>query len=68
MVNMSSSEDSMVFKINWFDEMAASDRPYKLFFFPIDNSIEIVDVKSGKIHLRRIRNFDVDRNQLIVGA
>lgn len=48
--------------------MAASDRPYKLFFFPIDNSIEIVDVKSGKIHLRRIRNFDVDRNQLIVGA
>ena len=57
----------MVFKLTWFDEMAASDRPYKLFFFPVDNSIEIVDVKSGKIHLRRIRNFDVERSQLIVG-
>jgi nucleoside-diphosphate kinase len=64
---VTSTEDSMVFKLTWFDEMAASDRPYKLFFFPGDNSIEIVDVKSGKVHLRRIRNFDVDRNQLIVG-
>ena len=52
----------MVFKLAWFDEMAASDRPYKLFFFPVDNSVEIVDVKSGKIHLRRIRNFDVERS------
>ena len=64
---VSLAEDSMVFKLTWFDEMAASDRPYKLFFFPVDNSIEIVDVKSGKIHLRRIRNFDVERSQLTVG-
>lgn len=64
---VTSTEDSMVFKLTWFDEMAASDRPYKLFFFLIDNSIEIVDVKSGKVHLRRIRNFEIDRNQLIVG-
>jgi len=64
---VSSSEDIMVLKLTWFDEMADADRPFKLFFFPIDNSIEILDVKSGKIRLRRIRNFDVDRNNLVVG-
>jgi nucleoside-diphosphate kinase len=64
---VTSSEESLVFKLTWFDEMAASDRPYKIFFYPVDNSIEIIDVKSGKVHLRRIRNFDVERNSLFVG-
>ena len=60
MVN--ASEDILVFKLTWFDEMAAADRPYKLHFYPVDNSIEMIDVKAGKIHLRRIRNFDLERN------
>jgi hypothetical protein len=47
--------------------MAASDRPFKLIFYPVDNSIEIIDMKSGKVHLRRIRNIDVERGALFVG-
>ncbi len=49
----------MTFKLAWFDEMAAADRPFKLFYYPGDNSVELIDMKSGKIHLRRIRNPEV---------
>lgn len=57
----------MAFNLLWFDEMAASDRPFRLIFYPIDNSIEIIDMKTGKLHLRRIRNFDVSKENLFVG-
>lgn len=53
---VSTQDDSMSFKLSWYDEMAASERPYKLIYYPIDQSIEIIDLKSGKVHLRRIRN------------
>lgn len=46
----------MSLKLVWFDEMAASDRPFKLIYYNTDNSIEIIDMKSGKVHLRRIKN------------
>lgn len=64
---VSTQDDSMSFKLTWFDEMAASDRPFKLIFYPVDNSIEIIDMKSGRVHLRRIRNLDVQRDTLFVG-
>lgn len=57
----------MAFNLLWFDEMAASDRPFRLIFFPMDNSIEIVDLKTGKLHLRRIRNFEIQKENLFVG-
>jgi nucleoside-diphosphate kinase len=57
----------MVFNMLWYDEMAASDRPFRLLFYPMDNSVEIIDLRSGKIHLRRIRNFDVHKQNLFVG-
>jgi len=57
----------MAFNLLWFDEMAASDRPFRLLFYPMDNSVEIIDLKSGKVHLRRIRNFDVQKQNLFVG-
>ncbi len=58
----------MAFNMLWFDEMAAADRPFRLLFYPMDNSVEIVDLKSGKVHLRRIRNFDVQKQSLFVGS
>lgn len=64
---VSTQDDSISFKLAWYDEMAASDRPFKLIFYPVDNSIEIIDMKSGKVHLRRIRNIDVERGALFVG-
>ena len=64
---VSTQDDSMAFKMTWFDEMAATDRPFRLIYDPADSSIEIIDLKSGKVHLRRIRNLDLDRAQLFVG-
>lgn len=58
---VSTQDEGMSFKLTWFDEMAAADRAYKLIFYPVDNSIEIIDIKSGKVYLRRIRSLDVDR-------
>lgn len=60
-------DDSMVFKVTWHDRLASIDRPYKLFFYPMDNSIEIKDAKTGKLHLKRIRNGDINMNNLFVG-
>lgn len=64
---VSTQDDSMSFKLTWYDEMAAAERPYKLIFYPVDNSIEIIDMKSGKVHLRRIRNEQIDQSILFVG-
>jgi nucleoside-diphosphate kinase len=64
---MVSFDEPMVFNVSWFDEMGAVDRPYRLLFYPMDNSVEIIDIKSGKVHLRRIRNFDVQKSALFVG-
>ena len=46
----------MVFNVTWFDEMAQVDKPFKLLFYPGDNSVELIDQRNGKVHLRRIRN------------
>ena len=60
-------DEPMVFNVTWFDEMGVIDRPYRLLFYPMDNSVEIIDTKSGKVHLRRIRNFEVQKEYLFVG-
>lgn len=65
---MVSFEDSMVFLATWFDKLASIDKPYKIFFYPVDNSVEIIDGKTGKVHLKRIRNNDLSRENLYVGS
>ena len=54
-------EEPMVFNCTWFDEMAAADKPYRMLFYPGDNSVELIDERTGKVHLRRIRNEAVSK-------
>ena len=58
----------MVFNCTWFDEMAAADKPYRMLFYPLDNSIELIDERTGKVHLRRIRNEAIQKQNLFVGS
>ena len=60
--------EPMVFNCTWFDEMAAIDKPFRMLFYPGDNSVELIDERSGKVHLRRIRNDAVNQKNLYVGS
>ena len=60
--------EPMVFNCTWFDEMAAADKPFRMLFYPADNSVELIDERSGKVHLRRIKNEAVCQQSLYVGS
>lgn len=64
---MSTADDSLTFLASWFDKLAASDRPFRFAFYPVDNSIEIYDLRSKKMHLKRIRHEAISLNDLFVG-
>jgi hypothetical protein len=38
-------EPRYVFETEWYDQQADVIRPYRVFFFPLDNSVEIYDKK-----------------------
>jgi hypothetical protein len=52
---MNNFEESLVFIGQWFDKLACIEKPFKIFFYLIDGSTEIIDAKTGKVYLRRIR-------------
>lgn len=64
---MSISEDSLVFIAEWYDKLACIEKPFRFFFYPIDNSIEIIDLKNKKMYLKRIRHDAMTVNDLFVG-
>ena len=57
----------MAFIAEWYDKLACIDKPFRIFFYPNDNSIEIIDLKSKKQHLKRIRHDAITLNDLFVG-
>jgi len=61
-------DDSLAFVATWFDEMAAVDKRFRLHYYPMDNSVELIDSKSGKVHLRRIKNNNISQDLLYVGS
>ncbi len=40
--------DSLAFVAEWFDEMAAVNKEFRIIFYPVDNSIEVIDIKKRK--------------------
>ena len=41
-----SFEEKFVFNLDWYDEQAAVIRKYTLYFHPVQNMIEMYDVKN----------------------
>ena len=64
---MAQSTESLLFLADWFDKLACIDKPFKLLFYPTDNSIEIIDVKNKRQHLKRIKHDSLSLNDFFVG-
>lgn len=48
-----SFEEKFVFNLDWYDEQAAIVRKYILYYHPVQNQIEMYDVKNSRIFLKR---------------
>ena len=60
-------DDSLSFVAEWFDKMAAINKPFRIIFYPVDNSIEITDMTTRKQHLKRIQFPGITQKDLFVG-
>jgi len=47
-------EERYVFETQWYDQQADVIRNYRLFFYPLTNSIEMYDKKTCQVFLKRI--------------
>ena len=57
----------MTFIAEWYDKLACIEKPFRLMFYTSDNSLEIVDLKSKKQHLKRIRIDSLTYEDFYVG-
>eukprot|EP00347_Sterkiella_histriomuscorum_P022633 403337746 len=64
---MANSDDSFAFIAEWYDKLACIEKPFRFIFYPVDNSLEIIDLKSRKQHLKRIRMDAVQLEDLYIG-
>lgn len=64
-----SPEDStrFCFMAEWFDPQAALVRQYQLFFYPRDNSIEIFDLKTRRVFLKKTKYETVKQSEFYLG-
>lgn len=60
-------EDRYVFIAEWYDPNAALQRRYQLLFYPKDGSVEMYDVKSHRVFLRRTKYEALHKEDLYVG-
>ncbi|KAK0084944.1 hypothetical protein PV325_006044 [Microctonus aethiopoides] len=60
--------DKLVFEAKWFDNVSGMEKIFYLYFFTLDNTIELFDIKSRKTFLRRIKCDGVKRENLYVGS
>ena len=49
-----SFEEKFVFNLDWYDEQAHIVRKYVLYYHPVQNQIEMYDVKNARIFLKRM--------------
>lgn len=61
-------EERYVFETEWYDPQADIIRYYRLFYFPVDNTIEMFDKKVQKIFLKRVQAPGLSLSDFYVGA
>ncbi|KAG8450473.1 hypothetical protein GDO86_002942 [Hymenochirus boettgeri] len=62
-----SEEDRYSFIAEWYDPNAALQRRYQLNFYTKDGSVEMYDMKSHRLFLRRTKYDEVRKEDLFVG-
>ena len=61
-------EERYVFEVQWYDQQADVIRNYRLFFYPLTNSIEMWDKKTQQVFLKRIQAPQVKLSDFFIGA
>ncbi|KAG4088434.1 nucleoside diphosphate kinase 7 [Neocallimastix lanati (nom. inval.)] len=56
------------FNVEYYDHNADLIREYQLMFFPVDNSIEMYDIKQKKIYLKRVGYPGIQLRDFVIGA
>lgn len=57
-----------MFEVQWYDQQADVIRKYRLFFYPLTNSIEMWDKKTMQVFLKRIQAPQVKLSDFYVGG
>lgn len=65
---MASTEQRFVFETECFDERASLIRKYLLTFYPKNNTIEMFDMKTKKIFLKRMECAGLTLDKLYIGS
>lgn len=52
----------------WYQKEADLNRQLVVSFFPSDNSVELVDLKTRKTFLRRTKIEELNENDFFIGA
>eukprot|EP00922_Rhytidocystis_sp_ex-Travisia-forbesii_P040134 GHVS01059687.1.p1 GENE.GHVS01059687.1~~GHVS01059687.1.p1 ORF type:complete len:375 (+),score=30.25 GHVS01059687.1:2034-3158(+) len=55
------------FLVEWWDTQAELVRQYNLIFYPVDKTLEMWDLRTRRLFLKRCR-FPVDEKELCIGA
>lgn len=63
-----SFEEKFVFNLDWYDEQAGVVRKYTLYYHPVQNQIEMYDVKNQRIFLKRMEIPGLKIDDFFVGA
>jgi nucleoside-diphosphate kinase len=61
-------DERYVFETEWYDPQADIIRQYRLFYFPIDNAIEMYDKKLSRIFLKRVEVPGIALADFYIGA
>jgi len=61
-------DERYVFETEWYDPQADIVRYYRLFYFPLDQTIEMYDKKMQRIFLKRVEVPGVALNNFYVGS
>ncbi|KAL5249317.1 hypothetical protein ACHWQZ_G018245 [Mnemiopsis leidyi] len=66
---MGSFTDSrLVFQAEWYDQNAELVRRYQFMFYPVDNTVEMFDVKNRRLFLKRSAVPNITEDKLYVGS
>lgn len=65
---MATAEDRFVFLVEWYDAAASLVRSYNLTYYPKDKTIDMFDLKSKKLFLKRCEYPNVTLNDLYIGS
>jgi nucleoside-diphosphate kinase len=62
------SEERYSFNLDWYDDQASIIRKFNLTYFVVTNMIEMFDVKSARIFLKKIEVPGIKLEDFFVGA